>query len=86
MARDVSVMFNELKAMADKHATLHADHRHGFRRNWTRRAPNWQGRGGHGGGGCSDSDACVTAEARSRGVTVRVLSPITPGRMFPRLG
>ena len=25
MARDVSVMFDELKALADKHAELHAD-------------------------------------------------------------
>jgi len=25
MARDVSTMFNELKALADKHAALHAD-------------------------------------------------------------
>jgi hypothetical protein len=25
MARDVSVMFDELKALADKHAALHAD-------------------------------------------------------------
>ena len=45
MARDVATMFDELRAMADRHAELHADAGAGFRRSWNRR-------GGRGGGGC----------------------------------
>ena len=46
VARDVATMFDELRAWP----TCTPIGR-GFRRSWNRRAPNWQGRGGHGGGG-----------------------------------
>jgi hypothetical protein len=47
MARDVSVMFDELKALADRHAELHADRAwlqaelDQARQPWWRRLVRW---------------------------------------------
>jgi len=67
MARDVATMFDELKPWLTAMPRCTPTGR-GFRRNWNRRAPNWQGRGGHGGGGsASDGGQGLNAQARSSG-------------------
>ena len=55
MARDVSVMFDELKALSDRHAELHADRARlqaqgeQTTEDWTGCTPNWNRRGDRGG-------------------------------------